>query len=128
MNSHINLYFLFKGIVLGFAIAAPVGQIGILCIRRSSTFFLTITNPMTILAFIGAFAALGVGREGYPDLYNAALLVIGVFLGSTLWWLILSNLVGRLHKRLNTQTLKWINRGLGIIIMIYIFGYYKKVV
>lgn len=30
-----NIYFLFKGIVLGFAIAAPIGPVGILCITRS---------------------------------------------------------------------------------------------
>lgn len=29
------LYFLFKGIIVGFSIAAPVGPIGILCIHRS---------------------------------------------------------------------------------------------
>lgn len=32
-----NLTFLLKGIVLGFSIAAPVGPIGVLCIRRTLT-------------------------------------------------------------------------------------------
>ncbi len=72
---------------------------------------------MTILAFVGVFAAL-VGGEGGYDLGSAMLLGIGVFLGSTLWWLVLTNLVGWLHKKLNTQVLIWINRGSGIIIII----------
>src|SRR5947207_15333568 len=29
------LQFMFKGIIIGFSIAAPVGPIGVLCIRRS---------------------------------------------------------------------------------------------
>jgi threonine/homoserine/homoserine lactone efflux protein len=30
-----DLYFLFKGFLIGFSIAAPVGPIGVLCIRRT---------------------------------------------------------------------------------------------
>ena len=158
-----------QGIIIGFAIAAPVGPIGVLCIRRTlaegrasgfvsglgaatadavygaiaafgltlitdfllggaswlrlvggafllylgvktflarpaeraaeargggllgayaSTFFLTLTNPTTILSFAAIFAGLGVA--GADNALSAALLVLGVFLGSAAWWLILS--------------------------------------
>jgi threonine/homoserine/homoserine lactone efflux protein len=51
----------------------------------ASTFALTITNPLTILAFAGIFAALGIGAGAtYPAI---AALIIGVFVGSLLWWL-----------------------------------------
>ena len=44
-----------------------------------------ITNPVTIIAFVGIFTGLGVSvSEDYSD---AAVLVGGVFLGSALWWL-----------------------------------------
>jgi threonine/homoserine/homoserine lactone efflux protein len=54
-----------------------------------STFFLTITNPMTILSFVAIFAALGLGKS--PNYTNATALVGGVFAGSALWWLLLSS-------------------------------------
>jgi hypothetical protein len=65
----------------------------------SSTFFLALTSPATILLFMGAFAGLGIGREQYA--YGAALsLVLGVFLGSAAWWLFLSWTTGLLRERI----------------------------
>ncbi len=55
-----------------------------------STFVLAITNPLTILTFAGLFATLGVTEAG-DSVDNAALLVAGVFAGSSLWWFALAS-------------------------------------
>ena len=187
----------FKGIVIGFSIAAPVGPIGLLCIQRTltggrliglisgfgaasadaiygmiaafgltavsdvmmahqfwlrligglflcylgartwrakpaeqaasvkkcarplsayaSVFFLTLTNPITILAFAGIFAGVGIGGAlGHYG--SAALMMAGVFCGSMLWWTILSSVTGLMHGKISPQTLAWINRCAGGII------------
>ncbi len=187
---------LLRGLLLGFAIAAPVGPIGILCIRRTlaqgravgfvsglgaatadvlygciaafgltalsgllvrqqgwlrlagglflcylgvktlltrpadqpaaaegrgfagaylSTLALTLTNPMTIFAFMAVFAGLGVGQtiHGYAA---AALVVLGVFLGSAAWWFLLSGGVSLLRSKFGTGALLWVNRAAGVII------------
>jgi threonine/homoserine/homoserine lactone efflux protein len=83
-----------------------------------STFFLTITNPMTILSFAGIFAALGVADTG-GDLLAAALLVLGVFVGSAAWWLILSGGVGLMRERLTSRMLGWTNRLSGIVLVVF---------
>lgn len=191
-----DLSFLMKGIILGITIAAPVGPIGILCIRRTlqfgrfsgffsglgaavadtfyglvtafgltfissfliaqqfwlrligggfllclgakmfftrrqehqkevthktllsdfiSTFFLTITNPMTILAFVAIFAGLGLS-DMHENYWNALELVFGVFVGSTVWWLVLCEGITLFRKRLNQTVMVWINRIAGLII------------
>jgi len=188
--------FFLRGLIIGFSIAAPVGPIGVLCIRRTladgrasglisglgaatadaiygsiagfgltfissllirqqgwlrlvggtflcylglktffarpaeqpalakgndllsayaSTFFLTLTNPMTILSFAAIFAGLGVGSAS-GNYFSAGILVLGVFIGSALWWLILSSGVGMIWKKFNSLGLRWINRISGIII------------
>ena len=188
--------FLLRGIILGFSIAAPVGPIGVLCIRRTlaegrasglvsglgaatadaiygcvagfgltfissflvnqqrwlrlvggaflcylgiraflarpadqaapaqgsgligaygSTFLLTLTNPMTILSFAAAFGGLGMADTG-RDYGSAAMLVLGVFIGSTLWWLGLSSIVSLFRTRFDARALRWVNRASGIII------------
>ncbi len=180
---------LLTGIVLGFSIAAPVGPIGVLCIRRTladgrlhgfvsglgaatadafygaiagfgltaistvivseqlwlrlgggvfllylglktvasrpserpakargrgllgayaSTLVLTLTNPMTILSFVAIFAGLGLGSSGTTAV-SALTLVLGVFLGSALWWLCLSSGVGVFRRRLDALALRWVN-------------------
>jgi len=189
---------LLKGLVLGFSIAAPVGPIGVLCIRRSlsdgravglatglgaatadamyggvaafgltavsgvlvaqkfwlglfggvflcylgvrtfvsapveqaaktrgdgllsayvSTFILTLTNPMTILSFVAIFAGLGVGAAA--DYVSAAALVAGVFLGSALWWLLLSNGVSLFRSRMGDAWMRSVNRLSGAAILVF---------
>jgi len=191
-----DLGFLLRGAVIGFSIAAPVGPIGVLCIRRTltegrasgfvsglgaatadalygaiagfgltviasfllshevwlqligglvlcalgvkayltapapgaatgsstglvaayaSTFFLTLSNPATILMFLAIFAGLGVTSAGGRYL-SAALLVLGVFLGSAFWWLILSSSIGLLGSKVTTRGFRWVNRLSGMIL------------
>lgn len=187
---------LLRGLVIGFAIAAPVGPIGVLCIRRTladgrasgfvsglgaatadaiygavaafgltlvssflvrqhgslrlvgglflcylglkaflarpaegraaargagllaayaSTLALTLTNPATILSFAAIFAGLGLAAPegGYV---GAGVMVLGVFLGSALWWLVLSGGVGMARSRFDVRGLTWVNRLSGAVI------------
>ncbi len=77
-----------------------------------STFFLTITNPMTILSFAAIFAGtMFIGTSSSP-----IVLVAGVFAGSASWWLALSFGVGMMRDRLTPIHMAWINRISGIII------------
>jgi threonine/homoserine/homoserine lactone efflux protein len=81
-----------------------------------STFFLTLTNPLTILSFAAVFAGLGLGTTG-GTYFEAGMLVAGVFLGSALWWWILSFGIGAFRDRFNPRGLRWINRISGLIIL-----------
>lgn len=191
-----------KGLLIGFSIAAPVGPIGVLCIRRTltdgrtaglisglgaatadaiygcvagfgltlvsnflvsqqtwirliggaflcylgiktllskpatepaegkskgllgayaSTFFLTLTNPMTILSFAAIFAGLGLASQNNND-FATGFLVLGVFVGSATWWFLLSGLVGIFREKIQFTALKWVNRISGLII--FGFGVY----
>ncbi|MBM4339660.1 MAG: LysE family translocator [Deltaproteobacteria bacterium] len=197
-----DIVFLLKGVMIGFAIAAPVGPIGLLCIRRTladgrtaglvsglgaatadtlygfiagfgltfvsdliisqqvwfrvigglflcylglktffarpaeqpasakgnglmgayaSTFFLTLTNPMTILSFAAIFAGLGI-TSTRGNYVSAGILVLGVFIGSALWWLLLSEGIAFLQAKFNFREMRWINRVSGLLILL--FGVY----
>jgi threonine/homoserine/homoserine lactone efflux protein len=79
-----------------------------------SIYGLTMTNPMTILSFVGLFAGLGLAGAGGE---GAATVTLGVFLGSTLWWVVLTTGVGWLRGRLTTGGLAWINRVSGVVLV-----------
>ncbi|MCM2605843.1 LysE family translocator [Rossellomorea marisflavi] len=81
----------------------------------TSVFFLTVTNPMTILFFIGIFSGIGLGKSSF-DMGSALLMMTGVFLGSAAWWLSLSFGVSLFRKKFSNDTLAWINRLSGIIV------------
>lgn len=98
--------------------AASIQSRGGLLTAYSSTFFLTLTNPLTILSFAAIFAGLGLTGTG-GDYLAATWMVLGVFLGSTLWWFLLSLGVSLLRSRVNPQTMRWINRISGIIIFAF---------
>lgn len=189
-----------RGLIIGFSIAAPVGPIGVLCIRRTlvqgrlaglvsglgaasadaiygiiagfgltfisnflvaqgtwlklfgglflcylgvrtffsrpsgegeslpakgvwgnyiSIFALTLTNPMTILSFTAIFAGLGLAQGG-GDYRQAVWIVLGVFSGSGLWWLALSQGVGFFRQRVRPHWMVWINKISGG--MVFTFG------
>lgn len=81
-----------------------------------STFVLTLTNPVTILFFAAVFAGLGVG-SGRDHYLSASILVLGVFLGSASWWLVLSGFTGLLRGMFNVRRMQWLNRISGLIII-----------
>ena len=191
-----DISFFLRGLIIGLSIAAPVGPIGVLCIRRtlaegrlsgfvsglgaatadglygcvaafgltfianflvsqqfwfrlvggtfllylgiktfltkpeegpelaihhglvsaySSTLLLTLTNPMTILSFAAIFAGLGLVNTA-PNYTSAGLTVMGVFLGSSCWWLFLSSGIAILRSRFKPSGMRWINRISGLII------------
>ena len=192
-----SLGIVIQGLVLGFSIAAPVGPVGVLCIRRSmthgfrsglisglgaasadafygtvaaagltlvadflisqrfwlgllgggflfylgiktlisspkleepkegktvigsdyfSTLLLTLSNPMTIFSFAAIFG--GMSAQSLPVFrFSAFLLVLGVFIGSALWWLILSGSVGLLCSHATQAVLIWVNRISGLFII-----------
>lgn len=74
---------------------------------------LTLANPMTILSFAALFAGLGVTGGATGD---AALVVVGVLLGSTTWWVVLTTVIGTLRTRLTSAWIHRINVGSGLVI------------
>ncbi|MFZ9737549.1 MAG: LysE family translocator [Prochlorotrichaceae cyanobacterium] len=78
----------------------------------STTFLLTLTNPATILMFLGIFS----GQPQLSSSGQSTLLVLGVFVGSALWWLTLSSVVNFIRQKLSNQILRWINQGSGLVI------------
>jgi threonine/homoserine/homoserine lactone efflux protein len=81
----------------------------------TSTFFLTLTNPATILSFGAVFAAFGLaGARG--SVLSAGTLVFGVFVGSALWWLFLISIFSLFKNRIGQQQVQWVNHIAGIVI------------
>jgi len=194
-----NFIFLLKGLAIGFSLAAPVGPVGILCIRRTlahgskrgiiiglsaasadmvygtvaafgvtlisnfisqeqhwfrliggilllilgyrtfishpatdsiitaknghtrtfvSTFFLTLTNPMTLFAFAAIFAGIGLdktmGLHGY-----SIFLVAGIFLGSLTWFSLLTILIHFFREIITTDGLVIINKIAGSLLVLF---------
>ena len=80
-----------------------------------STLFLTLTNPLTILSFAAIFAASGVVVVP-GEYYGTAMLVLGVFSGSSLWWIILSGAVSFFHGKLDSGGIMVLNKISGALI------------
>jgi threonine/homoserine/homoserine lactone efflux protein len=74
----------------------------------SSTFFLTLTNPMTIFSFAAVFAGFGLaGVKG--SILSSGALILGVFLGSALWWIFLVVVFTIFRRRFHSHQLRWVN-------------------
>ena len=96
--------------------AVPTTHIGLLK-DFTATLLITLTNPATIIAFMAVFASLGAVHVQDAPL-DAGLLILGVFLGSALWWLTLSALTGAVRHRFSPVWLGHLNQGSGGLLIL----------
>ncbi|HQS18849.1 LysE family translocator [Reyranella sp.] len=82
----------------------------------SSSFFITVFNPLTVMAFGAAFAGRNLAGVG-ASLPDATLLVAAVFCGALAWWTIICTASVALRGRFTGAGLLWLNRGSGAIIL-----------
>ena len=194
-----GLIYILKGIAIGFALAAPVGPLGVICIRRTiahgakqglvvglsaavadilygmvavfgvtlisdfiheqqqwirivggvvliilgyrtyhchpanerqingtnghiraffSTFFITLTNPMSIFAFAAVFASVGI-KEVSTNLTYAIFLLGGIFLGTMSWFSLLTGLVHFFKEKINTDGICLVNKIAGTVLILF---------
>lgn len=95
--------------------AAAAGDFRGVLSAFGTTFLLTLSNPMTILSFVALVAGLG------PSLTESAkapyVLVVGVFAGSALWWLILVHLATFAQARMTPATMRWVDLASGGLLL-----------
>ncbi len=83
-----------------------------------SVFFLTLSNPLAVFLFIAAFAGIGMVTSNDSSL-KSSLIILGVFLGATLWWLTLTFLIDFFRKHFRLKQLWWINKIAGVLIIVF---------
>jgi threonine/homoserine/homoserine lactone efflux protein len=193
------LDYLLKGVIIGFSLAAPIGPIGILCVRGTvlygirrgfviglsgalgdviyalaaafgvklifdlvvsyqqwmrllggimligagvftfrfqprtnlsvnksmgetgvfaSTFFLALTNPLTLFGYAAAFSAVGVNKI-IADRVSIMLLIGGVFCGSFLWFSLLVWFSHTFKEKITSRGVTIINKAAGLLLVLF---------
>ena len=84
-----------------------------------TTFFITLTNPGTIIAFIAIFAGLGIANYSDKPI-SASILVAGVFIGALAWWTSLNLFVGRFDHKIGINIQRRINLISGAVILAFV--------
>ena len=81
------------------------------------TYFLTLSNPLTIIVIGAIFAAGGPGKDaGQAEILT---LILGVAMGASSWWLTLVTLVNLFRKKIRLKTLWYLNKITGILIFAF---------
>ncbi|MEO0801892.1 MAG: LysE family transporter [Cyanobacteria bacterium J06642_2] len=83
-----------------------------------STFVLTLANPFTAITFVALFLGKN-GTNTNVSSLSAAVAVLGVFIGSSVWWLFLSSGISWGQRWLQEESWRWLNVGAGMLV----FGY-----
>jgi threonine/homoserine/homoserine lactone efflux protein len=79
-----------------------------------STFLLNLANPTVVLSFLLILTALGLPQ--FKTRTQNLTLVIGIFTGAMLWWILLTMLTAHFRDRLDDRSLRWMNRIAGVAI------------
>jgi len=82
-----------------------------------SSFFITITNPLTIVFFGAVFAGVGLNKSN--SLEPIILTLVGVLLGALIWWMGLSILVNVFRNKIRLRNLWWINKITGVLVAVF---------
>ncbi|MDE7280894.1 MAG: LysE family transporter, partial [Ruminiclostridium sp.] len=82
-----------------------------------SSFTVGITNPAAILTFLFAFAYFGIGE--ISGAANSVLLVLGVLIGTYVWWSVLSGTVCIIKRRSGNRRLPYLNKIFGVILTVF---------
>jgi threonine/homoserine/homoserine lactone efflux protein len=78
---------------------------------------LTLSNPSTILSFTAVFAGLGLHVAGGWE--PALALVVGVWLGSVVWWILLTGAASRLRERLTPLIIRGFGLASGVALVAF---------
>lgn len=82
-----------------------------------SAFFLTLSNPVTLIFFGAVFAGI-LPAEEQNSVYYTSIILVGIFVGANVWWSTLAFIVSRFRRRIKLRYLYWINKVSGILIAI----------
>lgn len=82
-----------------------------------SVLLLTLTNPSYIFVFLALFAATGVSSTNSNVIHNMSL-VLGVLIGASSWWFLLTWTINKLRKKFTLKSLWWINKISGGVIIL----------
>lgn len=83
----------------------------------AGVFFLTLANPVTVFTFIAVFSSFGIALL-VTNLFTTALAASGVFVGSALWWILLTSIVCLFRNRVTPSVIGKVNKIAGIIIIL----------
>jgi threonine/homoserine/homoserine lactone efflux protein len=106
----------------------PDGSLGDLLPVISVTFFLTITNPATMLGFIAIFGGVADFTIGTEDYMRASILVASVIGGSVLWWAAITGFVSLFRDRMTDTGLALLNKVSAVIIVLFGAGILGRLV
>jgi len=73
---------------------------------------------LAFFLFIGVFATIGFMGTHFQNL-TLSYIVIGVAIGTSAWWFILSTLINLFRSKIRLRKLNWINKISGIAIFIF---------
>lgn len=86
-----------------------------------STFAITITNPGTMMGVAGVFVGLGAAAQPV-GLAQSWQLVAGVFVGSALWWAVLTEMTILVRARFTPERMRTFNHVSGALLMLLGLG------
>lgn len=85
----------------------------------TAAFFMVLTNPGVVLAYVAIVGSLGQWRPQPGDHAGALAMVLGVVLGAAAWWALLSALVTRFSARIDDRWLDRANRIAGFVLIAF---------
>jgi len=86
-----------------------------------TAFLLTVTNPLSVFVFIAIFTSYSLVLQ-LSQLFEALLIIGGIFVGGATWWFILTGMAHLFRHKLTISTLWWANKIIGLSVILIAVG------
>jgi len=86
-----------------------------------TAFLLTVTNPLSVFVFIAIFTSYSLVLQ-LSQLFEALLIIGGIFVGGATWWFVLTGLAHLFRHKLTINTLWWANKIIGLSVILIAVG------
>jgi len=86
-----------------------------------TAFLLTVTNPLSVFVFIAIFTSYSLVLQ-LSQLFEALLIIGGIFAGGATWWFILTGMAHLFRHKLTISTLWWANKIIGLSVILIAVG------
>jgi threonine/homoserine/homoserine lactone efflux protein len=113
-----RLYFSAPGLQMTSEAEASTARLRDFAWDIPQTFFLTITNPGAVLGLFAVFGGVSTFVEVHSTI-DVLLMVAAIVAGSMLWWITLSNFIGRYRHQIDVRRLHTVNRIAGLLLAIF---------
>jgi len=88
-----------------------------------TTFLVTLSNPLSVFVFVAIFTGYSIVLQ-FSHPLEALLTIGGIFIGGSMWWILITGFANLFRHKFTINTLYWANRVIGLTVIVIAVAFF----